>query len=54
MTCPKCGSTDTIDTVRLEQCNRCGWYQYYGDAHATGDAAISRSSDYDPREKKDS
>ena len=33
LVCPVCGSTDTVDTVRLEACNTCGWYQGYPDAH---------------------
>lgn len=35
MKCPSCGSTRMVDTVRLEECRDCGWYQWYGDVHAT-------------------
>jgi predicted nucleic-acid-binding Zn-ribbon protein len=40
--CPKCGSENFIDSVRLEECNNCGYTFYYGDAHATGEAQISK------------
>ncbi len=43
--CPNCGSGDFLDTVRLERCNRCGYSYYYGDAHATGEAQISKEID---------
>lgn len=44
--CPKCKSTDFVDSVRLEQCNSCGYYFYYGDAYATGEDQLSSGSDY--------
>jgi ribosomal protein L37AE/L43A len=45
LVCPKCGSTDTIDTVRLEQCNRCGWFQYYSDAYTPSDSPNSNTDE---------
>lgn len=39
--CPKCGSADYTETVRTEDCRRCGYSVYYGDAHAAGVAQIS-------------
>lgn len=43
--CPKCGSSDFVDSTRLEHCLRCGYAFYYGDAHATGEAQISKELD---------
>ncbi len=40
--CPHCGSADFTDTVRLELCHNCGYEMYYGDAHATGEAQLSK------------
>lgn len=39
--CPRCGNELEVDTVRYEKC-RCGYSVYYGDAHATGEAQISK------------
>ncbi len=44
MTCPECGSKDTTETVRTEHCNSCGWSMYYGDAHASGEAQLSKET----------
>lgn len=44
--CPKCGSENFTDSARLEQCNSCGYGFYYGDAHATGDAQLSKELYY--------
>jgi hypothetical protein len=40
--CPKCNSSDFVDTARREYCRRCSYEFYYGDAHAQGGAQISK------------
>ena len=41
-TCPECGSKDYYETARIEHFDSCGYDVYYGDAHATGDAQITK------------
>ena len=31
--CPECGSTNYIETVRVEVCEDCGYEAYYPSAH---------------------
>lgn len=42
--CPNCGRQSLGGTARYDLCSRCGWEYYYGDAHATGEAQISRET----------